>query len=149
MRQILSFFATMLLFLCSADNKVMADVPPNVGKTLIVYYSYTGNCREIVTTLTSQIEADVLEIQPAEKGLRYEANGYALGTELLNAINANPDDINSYPAIDPVSHYRYATLVESNGCHHADIPVPKRFANGWEACRTDCIEPLQQHRRSS
>ena len=103
MRQILSFFATMLLFLCSADNKVMADVPPNVGKTLIVYYSYTGNCREIVTTLTSQIEADVLEIQPAEKGLRYEANGYALGTELLNAINANPDDINSYPAIDPVS----------------------------------------------
>ncbi len=103
MRQILSFFATMLLFLCSADNKVMADVPSNVGKTLIVYYSYTGNCREIVTTLTSQIEADVLEIQPAEKGLRYEANGYALGTELLNAINANPDDINSYPAIDPVS----------------------------------------------
>ncbi len=103
MRQILSFFATMLLFLCSADNKVMADVPANVGKTLVVYYSYTGNCREIMTTLTSQIEADVLEIQPAEKGLRYEANGYALGTELLNAINENPDDINSYQAIDPVS----------------------------------------------
>ena len=45
------------------------------AKTLVVYYSYTGNCRDIVATLTSQIEADVLEIQPAEKGQKYEANG--------------------------------------------------------------------------
>ena len=73
------------------------------AKTLVVYYSYTGNCRDIVTTLTSQIEADVLEIQPAEKGLKYEANNYALGTQLLNAIKANPNDASSYPAIDPVS----------------------------------------------
>jgi len=73
------------------------------AKTLVVYYSYTGNCREIVTTLTSQIQADVLEIQPAEKGLKYEANGYALGTQLLNAIKANPNDAGSYPAIDPVT----------------------------------------------
>lgn len=73
------------------------------AKTLVVYYSYTGNCREIVTTLTSQIQADVLEIQPAEKGLKYEANGYALGTQLLNAIKANPNNASSYPAIDPVT----------------------------------------------
>ena len=73
------------------------------AKTLVVYYSYTGNCCEIVTTLTSQIEADVLEIQPAEKGLKYEANGYALGTQLLNAIKANPNAASSYPAIDPVT----------------------------------------------
>ena len=73
------------------------------AKTLVVYYSYTGNCREIVTTLTSQIQADVLEIQPAEKGLKYEANNYALGTQLLNAIKANPNDAGSYPAIDPVT----------------------------------------------
>ena len=73
------------------------------AKTLVVYYSYTNNCREIVTTLTSQIEADVLEIQPAEKGLKYEANGYALGTQLLNAIKAAPNDASSYPAIDPVN----------------------------------------------
>ena len=75
----------------------------NAGKTLVVYYSYTGNCRAIVNTLTSQIEADVLEIQPAEKGLKYEANNYALGTQLLNAIKANPNDASSYPAIDPVT----------------------------------------------
>ena len=73
------------------------------AKTLVVYYSYTNNCRNIVTSLTSQIEADVLEIQPAEKGLQYDANNYALGTQLLNAIKANPDDASSYPAIDPVT----------------------------------------------
>ncbi len=73
------------------------------SKTLVVYYSYTNNCRDIVTTLTSQISADVLEVQPAEKGLHYEANGYALGTQLLNAIKANPNDASSYPAIDPVT----------------------------------------------
>ena len=103
MKKILSFFAAMLFCCCSGDNQVKAEVPANTGKTLVVYYSYTGNCREIVSTLTGQIEADVLEIQPAEKGLRYEANNYALGTQLLNAIKANPNDASSYPAIDPVT----------------------------------------------
>ena len=103
MKQILLFITAMLLCCCSSDSEVMAEVPTNTGKTLIAYYSYTGNCREIVNTLTSQIQADVLEIQPAEKGLKYEANGYALGTQLLNAINANPNDASSYPAIDPVT----------------------------------------------
>ena len=73
------------------------------AKTLVVYYSYTGNSREIVNTLTSQIEADVLEIQPAEKDLKYEANNYALGTQLLQAIKDAPDDASSYPSIDPVT----------------------------------------------
>lgn len=73
------------------------------AKTLVVYYSYTDYCRQIVTSLTDQISADVLEIQPAQKGLKYEANGYALGTQLLNAINSNPNSESSYPAIDPIS----------------------------------------------
>lgn len=73
------------------------------AKTLVVYYSYTGNCKAITNALSSQVAADVLEIQPAEKGLRYEANNYALGTQLLNAIKANPNDAASYPPIDPVS----------------------------------------------
>ncbi len=90
---------------CSSQEESVVNAQPtsDLGKTLVVYYSYTGNCSAIVTELTHQIEADVLEIQPAEKGLKYEANGYALGTQLLNAINANPDDAASYPAIDPVS----------------------------------------------
>ena len=73
------------------------------AKTLVLYYSYTGNCEAIANALTSQITADVLEIEPAEKGLRYDANNYALGTQLLNAIKANPNDASSYPPIDPVS----------------------------------------------
>ena len=87
-------FLTLLLTVC---------LTPAEAKTLVAYYSYTGNCKAIAHALTSQIAADVLEIQPAEKGLRYEANGYALGTQLLNAIKANPDDASSYPAIDPVN----------------------------------------------
>ena len=103
MKQLLLFFAAMLFSCCFSGNEVNAETPANSGKTLVVYYSYTGNSRAIVNTLTSQIEADVLEIQPVEKGLKYEANNYALGTQLLNAIKANPNDANSYPAIDPVT----------------------------------------------
>ena len=93
MKKILFFVCTMLTLLSTETT----------AKTLVVYYSYTGNSQEIVNTLTSQIEADVLEIQPAEKGLKYEADNYALGTQLLNAIKANPNDAGSYPAIDPVT----------------------------------------------
>ena len=94
------YMRKILFFVCAMLTWLHTDV---TAKTLVVYYSYTGNCREIVTTLTSQMEADVLEIQPAEKGLKYDANGYALGTQLLNAIKANPNNANSYPGIDPVS----------------------------------------------
>ena len=73
------------------------------AKTLIVYYSYTGNCQQIVESLTAQVEADVMRIEPADKTQKYEANNYAIGTALLNAIKAAPNDAASYPAIDPVS----------------------------------------------
>ena len=73
------------------------------AKTLVVYYSYTGNCQEIVESLTAQMEADVMRIEPKDKTQKYEANNYAIGTKLLNAIKANPNDADSYPAIDPVS----------------------------------------------
>ena len=76
--------------------------PTQMGKTLVAYYSYTGDCRTIVNTLKKQISADVIEIQPSEKGLKYEANNYAIGTRLLNSIKANPDNASSYPGIDPV-----------------------------------------------
>ena len=92
-RSFIVMVCAMLMFLSTSAS----------AKTLVVYYSYTNNCREIVNTLTSQIDADVLEIEPAEKGLAYDANGYALGTLLLNAIKAAPNDASSYPAIDPVT----------------------------------------------
>ncbi|MDE7412936.1 MAG: flavodoxin [Muribaculaceae bacterium] len=73
------------------------------AKTLVIYYSYTNNVHNIVTDLTKQIEADVVRIEPAEKGLDYAANNYAIGSSLISAIRNNPDDASSYPAIDPVN----------------------------------------------
>ena len=88
---------------CSSMGESKAASADEAGKVLVVYYSYTGNSRQIVQSLTDQIDADVMEIEPSEKGLQYEANNYALGMQLLNAINAAPDAPDSYPAIDPVS----------------------------------------------
>jgi len=73
------------------------------AKTLVAYYSFTNNVRTIVNELATQKEVDVVEIQPAEEGLDYAANNYELGTQLLNAINAAPNDASSYPEIKPVS----------------------------------------------
>lgn len=56
------------------------------AKTLIVYYSYTNNVHTIVSDLCTQIDADVIRIEPAEKGLDYAANGYAAGSALISAI---------------------------------------------------------------
>lgn len=73
------------------------------ARTLIVYYSYTNNVERIVNELRTQIEADVVEIEPAVKGLDYAANNYAIGSAQISAIRNNPDDAASYPAIDPVN----------------------------------------------
>lgn len=75
----------------------------NNAKTLVAYYSYTNNVERIVNELKSQIECDVLEIEPAEKGIKYEANNYAIGSGQIAAIRNNPDDAASYPPIDPIS----------------------------------------------
>lgn len=72
------------------------------AKTLVVYYSYTSNVHNIVTELTKQIDADVVRVEPAEKGLDYAANNYAIGSAQIAAIRNNPNDAASYPAIDPV-----------------------------------------------
>ena len=94
---------SLLMVCCTKNSEVKAATVQEAGKTLVVYYSYTNNCHEIVTSLTSQIEADVMRIEPADKTQKYEANNYAIGTALLNAIKAAPNDAASYPAIDPVS----------------------------------------------
>lgn len=72
------------------------------ARTLVVYYSYTNNIERIVNDLTSQIDADVVEVEPAEKGLDYAANNYAIGSAQIAAIRNNPYDAASYPAIDPM-----------------------------------------------
>ncbi|MDE5773710.1 MAG: flavodoxin [Muribaculaceae bacterium] len=82
---------------------MMIGCLPINAKTLIVYYSYTNNVEKIVNELSRQIEAEVVEIEPAEKGLDYAANNYAIGSAQIGAIKNNPDDSSSYPAIDPVN----------------------------------------------
>jgi len=69
------------------------------GKTLVVYYSFTNNVRTIVEDLQTQITCDVLEVEPADEGLDYAANNYAIGSALIAAIRENPDSASSYPAI--------------------------------------------------
>lgn len=73
------------------------------AKTLVVYYSYTNNIHSIITELTKQIDADVVRIEPAEKGLDYAANNYAIGSAQISAIRNNPNSATSYPAFDPVN----------------------------------------------
>lgn len=41
------------------------------AKTLVVYYSFTNNVHTIVNNLRTQIDADVIRIEPAEKGIDY------------------------------------------------------------------------------
>ena len=72
------------------------------AKTLVVYYSYTNNVERIVDALRTKIDADILEIEPAQKGLDYAADNYAIGSAQIAAIRNNPDEAASYPAIDPV-----------------------------------------------
>lgn len=74
------------------------------AKTLVVYYSFTNNTRTLVNDLRTQLQdADVVEVQPAEEGVDYAANGYAIGSALISAIRNHPDDAASYPAIKDVS----------------------------------------------
>lgn len=74
--------------------------PAPTGKTLIVYYSYTNNVHSIINDLQTQIEADVVRVEPTEKGIDYAANNYAIGNALIQAIRDNPNDANSYPSIE-------------------------------------------------
>ena len=111
MKRVLSHIYLFIaaFFMMAQSEKVDAMPPANnnstsgSNNTLIVYYSYTNNTKQIVDDLKTLIDADVLEVVPADKTLKYEANNYAIGTEQLNKIKNNPDNESSYPAIDPVS----------------------------------------------
>lgn len=107
------------------------------AKTLIVYYSYTNNVERIVTELRTQIEADVIEVEPAEKGLDYAANNYAIGSAQIAAIRENPDDASSYPAIDPVNvdMSQYSTVIIGAPLWWSNMAAPMQtflFQHGKE-----------------
>ncbi len=105
------------------------------AKTLIVFYSYTNNVERIVNELRTQIEADVIEVEPAEKGLDYAANNYAIGSSQIAAIRENPNDASSYPAIDPVNVdlSQYSTIIIGAPLWWSNMAAPMQsflFQNG-------------------
>ena len=107
------------------------------AKTLVVYYSYTNNVHRIVTELCSQIEADVMRVEQAEKGLDYAANNYAIGSAQIAAIRENPDDASSYPAIDPVNVdlSQYSTIIVGAPLWWSNMAAPLQtflFRHGKE-----------------
>lgn len=111
--------ASFLLMACQSDE-INAMPPTDLNNTtdgdtntLIVYYSYTNHTEQIVADLRTLINADVIEVEPVDKALKYEANNYAIGTEQLNKIKNNPDNESSYPAIEDVAvdMNKYTTVI--------------------------------------
>ena len=110
---------------------------PAMGKTLIVYYSFTNNVHTIVNDLRTQIEADVVRIEPAEKGIDYAANNYAAGNALIQAIRDNPGSASFYPAIDPVEveFEEYGTVIVAAPLWWSNMAAPMQsflFNHGVE-----------------
>lgn len=85
--------------------------------------------------MKSQIDADILRIEPAEEGLDYAANNYALGSALISAIKNNPNSAASYPAIKPtsVNFDDYKTIIVATPLWWSQMAAPLQsflFSNG-------------------
>lgn len=106
------------------------------AKTLIAYYSFTNNTRTIALELQSQLQnADLVEIEPAEEGLDYAANNYAIGSALISAIRNNPNDASSYPTIKDLQldFSQYDEIVVATPLWWSNMAAPMQtflFQNG-------------------
>lgn len=106
------------------------------AKTLVVYYSFTNNCRTIANDLKGQLaDVELAEVQPVEEGLDYATNGYEIGSELISAIRNHPDDASSYPAIKDVTvdFSQYDDIVIATPLWWSNMAAPMQtflFQNG-------------------
>lgn len=106
------------------------------AKTLVVYYSFTNNCRTIANDLKGQLaDVDLVEVLPAEEGVDYAANNYAIGSALISAIRSNPNDASSYPAIKEVKvdFNQYDDVVIATPLWWSNMAAPMQtflFKNG-------------------
>ena len=119
------------------DDPNSPDPNPDAEKTLIVYYSFTNNVHTIVNDLRTQIDADLVRVEPAEKGIDYAANNYAAGSALIQAIRDNPNSATSYPAIDPVEvdFEEYGTVIVAAPLWWSNMAAPLQsflFSHGVE-----------------
>ena len=122
------------------DNPAFGD-----GGTLIVYYSYTGNNKEIAEELSAQTGCkDIAVVEPTEN-LDYNANNYKIGSDQINAINADPDKASSYPSIKEVSvdWSKYTTVFIATPLWHSRMASNMQsflFGNGKAmAGKTVCL----------
>ena len=119
---------TVLLCCCTEEIELNAQPAQETetGRTLIVYYSYTGHCSQIAATVAGFIDADVVEVQTVAENQDYNANNYQLGRDLLNTINADPENIDSYPAIKPVNKDvdDYDNIIFVTPLWHAQMAAP-------------------------
>lgn len=135
MKRIITLLLAALFICCSDDNSVFAESAQN--RTLVAYYSYTGNVRSIVDELKGLTNSDIVEIQPAKEGERYEADNYAIGSALISAIRENPDKAESYPEIKPLSvdFGLYDNIIVATPLWWNNMAAPMQtflFANGAE-----------------
>ena len=114
-----------LLGLTAASAQVQA-------KTLLVYYSFTGNIEKAAVAVKDQTSTDVIQIQPAQKGLNYAANNYSLGSDLVDQIRSKPNDASSYPAIDPVDvdFSKYDTVIIGTPLWWSNMAAPMQTLAG-------------------
>ena len=135
----------------AGDEEDDAAPDPEAGNILVVYYSYTNNTHAVVSELSTRIDADIVRIEPAEKGLDYAAGNYALGSALISAIRANPDDAASYPEIDPVdvNIEDYDTVIVATPLWWSNMAAPMQtflFENGGRMSGRN-VECEQRYRR--
>lgn len=71
------------------------------AKTLMIFYSFSGNIEKVAEAVKAETGADLVKVEPLQKGLNYAANNYSLGSDLVDRIRRNPNDPNSYPPIEP------------------------------------------------
>ena len=104
MKRIFPILLITLVSCCSRNNEVSAQTETTNGSgTIVLYYSYTGSIQAIVDEIQILKNVDVVEVQPVEKNVKYEANNYAIGSALISTIRNNPDAAESYPAVEAVS----------------------------------------------
>jgi flavodoxin len=112
----------------NAENPENQNTEPNAanGKTLLVYYSYTGNVKSIANEFLKTVDADVLEVLPAQEGLKYEADNYAIGSALIKAIRDNPDKAESYPEIKSykIDLEQYSNIVIATPLWWSNMAAP-------------------------
>ena len=122
MKQLVTFLLTTLI----AFFVISKTVAQTTNNTLIAYYSYTGNVKAIVDELSTLLTADIVEIEPAEEGLKYEADNYAIGSKLIAAIRNNPSDSTSYPDIKPINidFEKYTNIIIATPLWWSNMAAP-------------------------